>query len=352
MAERGEYRFQIGDTITTNNRSLVIIERERRERIKKRRLKPSYITTERYYKYKCNVCGYSEGWVLEYGLESGTGCACCSSRITVSGINDITTTSPWMIKYFQGGALEAQKYSSQSPKRIRPICPNCGKQSTILIRINDLYKKHTISCDCKDHVSSAEKFLFDFLRQLKIDFCYQTNCDTFPWAQGKRYDFYIPSLSCIVETHGDQHYNEKVHFKGYSLKKEMENDEKKKSLAIQNGIQNYIVIDCRQTYLSWMKESIEKSGLFDVIGRSSNDVDYIACAEYAASSLMKQLCDYRKQNPDHPVHVLMKEFDISSGTVQKYLKKGSELGWISYSPHQERSIALYYRWREKDKAAV
>lgn len=38
-------------------------------------------------------------------------------------VNDIPTTSPWMIPYFQGGEEEAKKYKNQSHQKITPICP-------------------------------------------------------------------------------------------------------------------------------------------------------------------------------------------------------------------------------------
>ncbi|MEM5599205.1 hypothetical protein AAHB53_28045 [Niallia circulans] len=56
---------------------------------------------------------------------------------------------------------------------------------------------------CSDGFSIPEKFMFNLLDYLQVDFDYQK---VFDWSLGKRYDFYIPMLNCIIETHGAQHY--------------------------------------------------------------------------------------------------------------------------------------------------
>ena len=60
-------------------------------------------------------------------LSSNQGCACCHSLVVVPGINDIPTTDPWMISYFQGGYDEAKRYTHGSEQKIHPVCPECGR---------------------------------------------------------------------------------------------------------------------------------------------------------------------------------------------------------------------------------
>ena len=62
-----------------------------------------YNEHRKYYKYKCLNCN-NEDWVIEYTLNDSQHCgcnACCyPPKKLVQGINDIATTNPWMIKYF------------------------------------------------------------------------------------------------------------------------------------------------------------------------------------------------------------------------------------------------------------
>ena len=60
----------------------------------------------KYYKIKCNKCGFDGGkhyyngemveeyWVNEVSLRRGHGCGCCSGQFCVTGINDMWTTNP------------------------------------------------------------------------------------------------------------------------------------------------------------------------------------------------------------------------------------------------------------------
>lgn len=46
------------------------------------------------------------------------GCPVFANQRCVEGYNDITTTDPWMIPYFQGGYDETKQYMSMSGKTI------------------------------------------------------------------------------------------------------------------------------------------------------------------------------------------------------------------------------------------
>ena len=155
-----EYKIEIGKTITDNNRNFLILDRKRIKR------KGHYY---KMYNYQCNVCGYNNGWMEECDiLHHQSGCACCSNNVAVEGINDITTTDPWMISYFQGGYEEAKQYTSGSTKKIYPKCPICGKVKNNKISISQIKKAHSIGCICRDGISYPEKFFINFLEQLGI----------------------------------------------------------------------------------------------------------------------------------------------------------------------------------------
>ena len=125
----------------------------------------------------------------------------------MEGINDIPTTTPWMIPYFQGGYEEAKKYTSNSHQKIRPICPDCGRVKDKEMTLNTIYRNESIGCICSDNISYCEKFIFNVLSQLNLDFKTQLTKTTFKWIGHKRYDFYfkVDNEEIIIETHGKQH---------------------------------------------------------------------------------------------------------------------------------------------------
>ena len=110
-----------------------------------------------------------------------------------------------------------------------------------------------------DGVSIPEKFMWNILKQLSTEFIIQLNKLTFEWCENYRYDFYIPSLNMIIETHGMQHYEKGFEScGGRTLEEEQENDRLKKELALNNNIKNYIVVDCRYSEFDWLKENVLK----------------------------------------------------------------------------------------------
>ena len=104
-----EFKYNIGDILNNEqNKNIKIIGRYFK-RNKKQRLK--------IYQYECLNCGFTgEKNEPELGV---TWCPCCCSapKVILNGINDITTTDPWMIPYFQGGYDEAKLYTSSSSKK-------------------------------------------------------------------------------------------------------------------------------------------------------------------------------------------------------------------------------------------
>ena len=107
-----------------------------------------------------------------------------------------------------------------------------------------------------DGISIPEKFMWNVLKELNIEFKTQLNKKDFDWCQNYKYDFYIPSLNMVIETHGRQHYEKSD--RGRTLEEEQLNDKLKKELALNNNIKNYIIVDCRKSELEWLKENTIK----------------------------------------------------------------------------------------------
>lgn len=265
--------LKVGDVLKDKKRDLVILEIKKKNRGVK------------HCKYHCNKCGY-EGWSSEYNLRVGvkgnpTICNGCNRYVGLSKAkeyygynieisNTIYCTDPWVIKL---GVSEedAKKYTRGSVKSIKVKCPNCG--AIKYARIDNIINRKSIGCVCKSG-TYPEKIMYNMLEQLNLMIYkeYQPK-----WSLNKRYDFYIPSLNMIIETHGIQHYEETT--RGRSLAEEEKNDRLKRELAKNNGVDYYITIDCRYSKLEYIKQNILKSKLNKIF--NLNNIDWNKCEEFA-----------------------------------------------------------------------
>lgn len=321
------FKINIGELFKDNKRDLVITDREyRKEKHGKS------IVNEKWYKYTCNVCGWTEGWMIENSLKKGFNCACCSNRVVVSGINDIKTTDPWMTKWIS--EEDAKSHTKGSGEKINVTCPDCGNKKRM--RIDLIYSGKSISCTCSDGISYPEKFMTSMMSQIGINFKTQVTRTVFNWCD-KRYDFYIPSLNMIIETHGIQHYEETRRNGARTLEEEHENDRLKKELALNNGIEHYIELDCRHSNLEYIKNSILNSDLSKLFDLSK--IDWLKCEEFSLKNIVKEVCDYWNNKDEWETTCTIannNEWGISGiSTIIRYLKIGSELGWCNYNPKEE-----------------
>ena len=207
------------------------------------------------------------------------------------------------------------KISPQSSsKKFYFKCDKCGKVSSKKKDLNSVIG-YKFSCEyCSDGISTPEKFMISILKQLNIEFITQLNKSTFKWCQNYKYDFYIPSLSMIIETHGLQHYNNNFkNIGGRTLEEEQENDRLKKELALNNNIKSFVVVDCRKSELEWLKENVIKefNEYFDLsnIEWELAWKDSLKSLVWEVEKLIKENCDNRK---------IMKILNIGESTVIKY----------------------------------
>lgn len=324
------YKFNIGDTFVDNKRDLDVIDREYRKK-----KHGTSMVDDKWYKYKCNKCGY-EGWIVESHLINNRGCSCCNNKVVVKGINDLLTTAPWMID-LGVSKDDSERYTKSSGVVIEVKCPHCGTLKKA--KISDIFTNKSIGCRvCGDSVSFPEKFINNMLKQLDIDF--ETQKVLFKNVSNRiRYDFYFKynNKEYIIETHGIQHYDCGTGFDTYggrTFKEESENDEYKKQLVIENGIINYIVLDCRYSELEWIKKSVLDSELNNIFDLSK--INWQICERYAMSNTMKRVCDYWNNNKVWATTGdISKEFRVNYNTITRYLKKGKQLGWTDYNPKSE-----------------
>ena len=304
-SDESRYKYQIGKNFKDDTRNITIISREIRE-LKER--------TRPFYKYRCNVCGWDCGWVSQSNINGSrpVRCSCCNGRTIVTGINDVATTNPELIKYFKD-KKEANEVTVGSTRIIDAICPNCGfvKQYEV-----NVLKRNGFSCPrCSDGISYGEKFVYELLSQLGITFTKELTSKILSWCDKFRYDFYFKDT--IIEVHGLQHYREikskYKHFREYSI--EHENDTQKRILALDNGVKNYIEINASISSMDYIKNSIMKSKLPKILNFTEHDVDWRKCDDVATSSIKYKICSYANAHKDLSITSISKRLKLNYGFV-------------------------------------
>lgn len=273
----------------------------------------------------CKIDGHE--WDSRYGnLTQGKKCPVCKGK-TLHHTNKLSTVRPDLIKYLKNKD-DAENNFSSSKKVIQCVCPICGQEKPM--PLNNLARQG-FACDkCSDNISIPEKFVFGILECIDIDFNTQ---ESFKWSQKKKYDFYIPSLNIIIETHGEQHY--RYTGRGRSLKEEQENDKLKYDLAVKNGIKpdNYIVIDCRKSTFDWLKENciIQLKDKIDL-----TNINFEKIFSDSQISLVPKIWEaWNLRGDDDSTYGFSKIFKINRNAITKYLKIGNDLGMCKYDPKEE-----------------
>lgn len=342
-----EYKVSVGDNFTDEKRNLIIIDREYRKQ-----KHGNGIINGKWYKYKCNKCGWDNGWIMESDLLKNKGCSCCNGKTVVNGINDMMTTAPWMIDL--GISIEdALKHTKTSGKNIKVKCPDCGTCKNI--KISDISTSKSIGCrTCGDSVSFPEKFINSVLTQTGVVF--ETQKVLFKSKNNRiRYDFYFEykDKKCIIEVHGMQHYGDGFEScGGRTLNEEIANDKYKKLIAIQNGIDEYIVLDCRYSELEWIKNEVLASTLNKLLNLA--DINWNSCEKYALSNIVKIICNEWSSKEEYlTTGDFAKRFNLGYNTISRYLKRGNVLGWVEYNPQNEvNKVAKSNGDKLKDKNSI
>lgn len=292
-----------------------------------------YINASTPIKHVCKKCGYGlngEWLAIPSHIMNGHGCPVCSGNIIGSAPeykNSIWSQDEYL-DFFKDYMSEEQMKTNMpnSHAKIDVICPVCGRHKNISPNI--LWRQG-LGCICSDGISYPNKFMFSFLEQTEIDFNRE---QSFEWSNGKIYDFYIPSLNCIIECNGAQHY------KGWnkvnnSAKLQQLNDEEKYKMAINNGIDKnkYIVIDCSHSNKDFIKHNIEQSNLLNILNINISDVNIEQCDIFATSNLVKRICDM--WNDGLAIKQIQEKTKIVA--VCEYLKRGNKIGWCNCYTEKE-----------------
>ena len=128
----------------------------------------------------------------------------------------------------------------------------------------------------------------------------------------------------------------------------LKNDLHKKELAISNGVDYYVELNCQKSELEWVKKSIMKSVLPKLIGFDKYEINWEQCSTEATKNSIKEICDYYKNNKTSTI-LLAKKFGFSQQTIIKYLKKGNELKWCVFNPKENMRESAKERSKNKIK---
>lgn len=251
-------------------------------------------------------------------------CRICSNHEILVGFNDMWTTNPELANQLLDPE-DGYKYTQNSSKKVDWKCLEC---SNILPQksINNT-KRVGLSCPiCSDGIPFGEKFIYHILKDNGIKFELEK---TFSWSQKRRYDFYLPTLSCIIEVHGEQHATGK--FRNTYVRDEAGNDKLKRELALKNGIEEYIVIDAEKSYGDYIMNSIlNLSSPYKIwLIADFNDIE-----KRTSQTLMKDA--WNLWNEGNAVGEIVEELRLSRPTIRKYLKRGAFAGVCDYSTEESR----------------
>ena len=351
------FKLEINTRLTDKNRDIIITDRKYEL--------DNFGATRKYYKYKCNKCGFNcnehwstrdncyknDLWIIEASLLRGTGCSCCSNAptVVVEGINDIPTTAPWMIPYFQGGYGEAKKYSSSSNKKIYPRCPDCERIKSSQVPISSLKERHGFICECSDRKSIVSKYVFSILEQLKKN--HQISLIEsevkYDWNKYKTFDGVIHQASIDyvihfldkngfsriipVEADGLQHIGY-CSFYNMSPQEAIYIDKQRDENCLNHLCENTIrILECPN-----MKEGILKSKLNELF--DLNVIDWDEASSFSYKNLLKEACEIKRNNDNLSTIDIAKQMNVHYGTIREWLKIGSSLGWCNYNAKREMDM--------------
>lgn len=245
----------------------------------------------------CPICGFEKVVTVNRLSRNGMACENC---------NTLENKRPDLLCYLKNE--NDKNIMHMSNLKIDCKCPHCGVDKKISPGRLSYYG---FSCqNCSDGVSLPEKFMKRILDALKIEYIYQYKPE---WSNNKRYDFYIPSLNMIIETHGAQHYTKSMFKTDYEYIKN--NDDIKYRLSMSNGIEKYIIINCSKSSKEWLMYNI-KNSLIQYI--NCEGVDYNSIWEECQRSLA--IISKEMFLSGSTVKEISHELSIHETTIYKYLK--------------------------------
>ena len=248
--------------------------------------------------------------------------------------NFISNLRPELKIYFKNEE-DFYKYTICSDARVWVKCPDCGHEHKMIVK--NLTRRHYSCPVCKSNYSFPERVVMAILDQVNICYKYHLNKKILSWCDNYIYDFYIPSLNLIIETHGSQHYKNAFKFNSArTLKQQQEIDLIKKNLVYLNNY-NYLEIDCSEQSGETLILTI-KNALSSYIDLSH--LDWRKVLVNASKSNIVEICSYWEQNKSTMDTVdLANYFNCTRDFIVRTLHRGTDAGLCFYNGKRERKRA-------------
>ena len=285
---------------------------------------PGVFTNDIYINSKTEIgfyCNKGHRWTNRPEAQYGLGCPYCSGHRPIIGETDLGTTRPDVAKLLKHPekAVLYKEYSNQYEEF---ICPNCGKELNRLI--NNVSNKGLHCENCGDGLSYPNKFMSNVLTQLGVR--YKAEHIIKP---GKyKYDFFLLDYNTIIEMHGNQHYEE-CSLTSRTLAEEQENDRIKYEYAMQNKVDNYVIIDSRKSIMQYIKDNIMSSCLARMFNLSN--IDWGKCELFASGTMVTIAADLYNQG--FKFNEIMSKLQASKSAVTNWLNKADNIGLITWDKH-------------------
>lgn len=284
--------------------------------------------------HKCKICSY-EWLVAPNQIIAGGGCPICSHRAIGTAPDYINSIFASEYYNFASKYLTEEQMKENMPhsqRYINIVCPDCGAKKRI--KIADFINRG-FNCICSDGQSFPNKFVYNILSQLKLKI-YPEYCPA--WSNQLRYDDYLPDFNIIIENHGLQHYEAvRLHPNSKTFEEEKANDLIKHNLAMQNNITEYVILDCRESSLNWIKKSIMQSELPKLLNFLEEDINWIEALRYASNNMIKLSADM--YNDGNTVKQIANKLNKSESTIRYWLRRANTAQWCEYNLHTNKGIA-------------
>lgn len=139
----------------------------------------------------------------------------------------------------------------------------------------------------KKGISYPERFMIAYLEVKGIEYEYQKKLNN----SKRRFDFYIPSLNTVIETHGLQHYEE-VNL--YDHKRTVESDQFKRKYCKENNI-TLIELDCSRSEFNFIKNNIKENTTLPNIKKNEEKEIMRIAEEYSYYDVEEMLRLYNEE---------------------------------------------------------
>ena len=321
------YKYPIGYSF--NN--IIITHRELRKRYRKN----GYTENQKLYKYTCNKCRWTEGWIIESDVKIKKGCSCCAGRTAVLGINTIWDTHKWLVDDFGLDEEFAKTHTHGVKDKGLFTCKNCN---------NKIYKKpwrvnneKSIGCSCGDGKSYISKYILNLLTQLDVNFKTEVKYEWNKYVNLKNNKLSQASIDFVIYHNGreipleaDGAFHRSDNKMNGMTKEFHQNIDKQRD---ENCLKYLGEETIRISDEGSIKENILTSKLaveFDL-----SNIDWNKCEEFALSNLVKIACDFKKNYPEMSSKKIGDVIGLTTQTVIKYLKIGNKLKWCNYDSKEE-----------------